>query len=57
MRKYLLIMAIFVLMVTLVLLSQPRARHIIFNGIIHFPEFAIMQSMKGGLVKIGRAHV
>jgi|APSaa5957512535_1039671.scaffolds.fasta_scaffold47790_2 hypothetical protein len=50
MRKYLLIMAIFVLMVTLVLLSQPRARHIIFNGIIHFPEFAIMQSMKGGLV-------
>ena len=34
----------------LILLSQPRMRHIIYTGIVQFPEFAIMQSMRGGLV-------
>ena len=34
----------------LILLSQARVRHVIFTGVIQFPEFAIMQSMKGGLV-------
>jgi len=34
----------------LILLSQARVRHVIFNGVIQFPEFAFMQSMRGGLV-------
>ena len=34
----------------LILLSQSRMRHIVFTGILQFPEFATMQAMKGGLV-------
>ncbi len=50
MRKSILIIFITVFLGMLTLLAQPKARHIIFTGIIHFPEFAFMQSMKGGLV-------
>ena len=50
MKKIALIIFITVFFGILVMLAQPRARHIVFSGIVAFPEFAFMQSMRGGLV-------
>ena len=50
MRKSFLIIFIVIFVGILTLLAQPRARHIIITGVITFPEFAFMQSMRGGLV-------
>jgi hypothetical protein len=50
MKKSLLIILIASFLVMVVLLSQPRARHILFSGITHFPEYVFLQSMKSGLV-------
>ena len=50
MKKFLILIFITVFIGILILLSQSRMRHIVFTGITQFPEFAIMQAMKGGLV-------
>lgn len=50
MKKLLILILAILFIGMLILLSQARVRHVIFTGVIKFPEFAIMQSMKGGLV-------
>ena len=50
MKKLFILIFATILIGMLILLSQARVRHVIFTGITQFPEFAFMQSMKGGLV-------
>lgn len=50
MKKFLLLIIILIFFSMLIFLSQPKLRHIIFTGVIQFPEFATLQAMKGGLV-------
>ena len=50
MRKLWILIFAIIFIGMLILLSQARVRHVIFTGVIQFPEFAIMQSMKGGLI-------
>jgi len=50
MKKLVILIFIIIFVGMLILLSQARVRHVIFTGATQFPEFAIMQSMKGGLV-------
>jgi len=50
MKKFLLLIFFVLFFGMLILLSQPRMRHIVFTGILQFPEFATMQAMKGGLI-------
>ena len=50
MKKFFILIFVTILISMLILLSQGGVRHVIITGIIKFPEFAIMQSMKGGLV-------
>ena len=49
MKKFLIIIFFLFFLIVIIFLSQPQLRHIVFNGIIQFPEFAVMKAMKGGL--------
>ena len=49
MKKFLIVIFFLFFLIVIIFLSQPQLRHIVFNGIIQFPEFAVMKAMKGGL--------
>ena len=49
MKRFFIVTFILFFLIVLIFLSQPQLRHIVFNGIIQFPEFAVMKAMKGGL--------
>ena len=50
MKKYIVAFVVIFFVGLLSVLSQPKVRHVLISGVTHFPEFAIMQSMKGGII-------
>lgn len=50
MKKYIAAFVIILFVGLLSVLSQPKVRHVLISGVTHFPEFAVMQSMKGGVI-------
>tara|TARA_S200000501_G_scaffold376493_1_gene431587 strand:- start:798 stop:1793 length:996 start_codon:yes stop_codon:yes gene_type:complete len=49
MKKFLVVIFFLFFLIVIIFLSQPQLRHIVFNGIVQFPEFAVMKAIKGGL--------